>query len=148
MKLVLESPLSAPDRKGFLRNVRYAAWCARVLTLNGHTVWASHLYAPHFLDDRDSGERILGMGLTAAFTDDTWEHWHFVDLGISSGMKWSAGHFVAREHRHFTLGNPLLAPNDRAPTDGRRLDRGDSWNAFLRGEWPPCTPGFEIGGAL
>jgi len=145
MKIVLESPLRAPDRDGFLRNILYAAWCSRVLTLNGHTVWASHLYAPHFLDDRVPDERGRGMSLTDAFTDDSWSHVFATDHGTSSGMRWAEGRYAARQLFDLSLAHGYFEARYGCLSKDL-IGHKDAWVAIERGEWPPCTPGFALGG--
>jgi hypothetical protein len=155
MKLVLESPLSAPDREGFLRNRCYALWCAHVLILNGHAVYASHLGpAPHVLDDRDPKQRALGMAQTKLITDDSWVHIHGFDLGHSGGMQAARKTFRRRRHFSMSLRRNYIVTDQIRHVTGVLLRRVElpslvqAWQAFERGEWPPCTPGFELGGKL
>jgi len=122
-RIVVESPLAGD----FARNRRYAAWCCRAVAIReGAAAWCSQLYAPQFLDDRDEFERAMGMAMTQAFTTDEWEHWHFGDLGFSSGMLAALDKFPSRSHSSHSLAS--------YPAE---------WDGFQRGEWPPCTPGCE-----
>ena len=143
MKLVLESPLNG----NFERNQRYALWIARVLTLNGHTVWASHLYAPHFLDDLIDSEREAGMKLTDAFTDDSWAHVFACDFGMSKGMCWAQERYSKRVHWELRLGptsTVVTSMRDRQDWTGTGvlLNTHDAWRSFQAGLWPPCSRGF------
>lgn len=133
MKIVVESPLRGSSVEEQQRNFRYALWCCRFVRLQGHTVYASHINGPWFLDDSVPEERDLGIALTAEITDDSWEHWFFLDLGplsSSEGMSKAYSHFRKRKRYCHEL---HLA--DEAP---------DFWKAFEAGEWPPHTHGFDM----
>lgn len=122
--IVVESPLAGDTE----RNKRFAAWCCRaVWEVERVVAIASHLICPQYLDDRVPEERAAGMALKVCWIGDT--HWLFVDLGQSEGMDGAGEHC-------YVEGIPI--------TGGIRLRdyHPPSWEAFLRGEWPPCTPGF------
>ena len=121
-RVVLESPLKG----NFQLNRLYASWCCRYLYELGYSPLASHFVAPWFLDDRVEEERRAGMGMPWFWLPDV-PHYCFVDLGVSSGM-------VAAKTRCAELGIQF--------SDGHTLPP-PHWQAFLRGEAPPHTPGFE-----
>jgi hypothetical protein len=132
VRVVIESPLSAPDAKGFQDNYRYLLWCCRATWLEdkNHAI-ASHLINPWFMDDMNPDERTAGIDNPWA-----WErgvmHVFFVDRGWSNGMKDARDRCANRMLPILTM---LL--KDYRP---------DCWEAFQRGEWPPHTPGFELDG--
>lgn len=130
MRVVIESPLSAPDAKGFQDNYRYLLWCCRATWLvdKNHAI-ASHMINPWFMVDHDPFERQAGIGNLWV-----WErgvlHVFFTDLG------WSRGMALAREHcAKETLAISTLFLREYHP---------ESWAAFERGEWPPHMPGFVL----
>lgn len=120
MKIVIESPLAGD----FARNLRFLLWCCRaVWQQDGAHAIASHLICPWFLDDTVATERAAGIAWE--WTAQKCDRWFFDDLGMSPGM-------VASRARH---GGRLLALATYAP---------DCWRAFVAGDWPPHTPGFEL----
>ena len=130
MKLVIESPLSAPNVEGFLRNYRYLLWCCRALWLYGrHHAIASHMLNPWYMDDANAEERAAGID-NAWVWDPTVTHVFFEDLGVSGGMR-AARQRCMRELVPYT--SVLLA--NYSP---------ECWAAFQRGEWPPHTLGFQL----
>lgn len=130
MKIVIETPLSAPDAAGFKENFRYLLWCCRATWLEeGYHAIASHMLNPWFMDDHVPAERDAGIANPWA-----WErgvmHVFFTDRGTSGGMQ------LAQERcRREIL--PVL-------TMLLREYRPDCWKAFERGDWPPHTKGFEL----
>lgn len=126
-RVVLESPLSGD----FVRNFRYLLWCCRAVWFEDsrHAI-ASHLICPWFMDDRIEAERQAGIE-NAWVWDPRVPHWFFVDFGMSHGMQ------LARERCEESV----------IPWKERKLETysPESWAAFGRGEWPPHTPGFELG---
>jgi hypothetical protein len=126
-RIVIESPLSGDFRE----NYRYLLWCCRAVWLrDGMHAIASHMLNPWFMDDTAEAERAAGMGNPWAWST-TVPHWFFVDRGTSGGM-------VAAYEKCLVLGigvrrGVLLADVHRACAE-----------AFVRGEWPPHTPGFEV----
>lgn len=129
-KMVVESPLSAPDRAGIRENVRFALWCCRALELSGYDPICSHVVKPWWLDGHVPQERERGIASSWFWSGAT--HVFFTDLGTSRGMRAA----LARCRREI-IEHSDVALEDYCP---------DSWNAFKRGEWPPHTAGFEIGG--
>lgn len=125
MRVVIESPLAGDT----VRNLRFALWCARACWLKeGVHAIASHTLNPWFMDDEIAAERAAGI-------DNPWvwcgsPHWFFVDLGISSGMK-----FAQERCDHDVIRSEIKRLEDYAP---------ECWAAFQRGEFPPHTRGFEI----
>lgn len=121
--IVVESPCSGDT----VRNRRFAAWCCRaVWEVERVVAIASHLICPQYLDDRVPEERAAGMALRVCWLGDT--HYFFVDLKISGGMRWGHQHCVDNRIETQTWALKVYHPT--------------SWEAFQRGEWPPCTPGF------
>lgn len=121
--IVVESPLAGDTA----RNKRFAAWCCRaVWEVERVVAIASHLICPQYLDDRVPEERAAGMALKVCWGCDA--HLFFVDLGVSCGMN----------------GAQTKCSIDGIEFDAWPLEiyHPPSWEAFLRGEWPPCTPGF------
>jgi hypothetical protein len=132
MRVVIESPLSAPTPEGYRDNYRYLLWCCRATWLEerNHAI-ASHMLNPWFMDDRDPDERKAGI-------ENPWVwpagvmHVFFIDLGISYGMELAAVR-CERERLHVLT----FKLRDYSP---------ECWRAYCRGDWPPHTPGFAIVG--
>lgn len=88
LRVIIESPLSAPTREGIERNKQYARLAMRDSLDRGEAPFASHLLydQPELLDDLIPAERVIGMKAGLA--------WYAVadliavyrDLGITSGM--------------------------------------------------------------
>ena len=132
-KIVVESPLKGKTPEEQRRNFRYALWCCRWVRLQGHTVYASHIGAPLFLDDSVKDERYSGIRLTYELTDDSWHHWFFTDLGdliaTSRGAAAAFDEFVVARKREYKFIH-------------LQLEDPEMWAAFERGEWPPHTAGL------
>lgn len=90
MPLVLvESPLSAPDIAGAVRNKKFARACMRDCLSRGEAPYASHLlYAQEgLLDDTVAAERALGIHAGLIWGSQASKTVVYEDLGLSSGMK-------------------------------------------------------------
>jgi hypothetical protein len=89
VKVVIESPLSAPDRDGIERNKTYAVRCMKDSLARGEAPYASHLLfdRPGLLDDQISTEREMGMLAGFAWGDYADLCAVYVDNGISRGMQ-------------------------------------------------------------
>ena len=128
MRGIVESPLAGDT----VNNLRFALWCCRYLW-GRHKVHAiaSHMICPWFLDDSIPAEREAGIDW-----DWVWQpgvrHWFFGDLGWSSGMS------AARDRcNDLGIGTNVVSLG---------ISGSEYWVAFQRGEWPPHTQGFRIGG--
>ena len=88
-KVLVESPLSAPDLKGVARNKKYARACLRDCLSRGEAPYASHLlYAQEgLLDDGSAQERALGIHAGLVWGAAATKTVVYADLGISSGME-------------------------------------------------------------
>ena len=84
MKLVVvESPLAGD----FMRNRRYALWCAYDCYMKGEAAYASHLIYTQFLDDENPGHREFGIAAGLAWAAKADFRAFYVDLGMSPGMQ-------------------------------------------------------------
>lgn len=124
-RVVVESPLAGD----VARNMRYAAWCCRVLVDDGKSPLASHFLCPWFLDDAVPTERTIGIDCPWVWQPDV-EHVFFIDHGVSRGM-------IAAMSRCTTEGIPLNFTK-------LITDYPGAWDEFNRGAWPPHTKGFEV----
>jgi hypothetical protein len=89
MKLVvIESPLSAPDRDGIEKNKEYAKRAMVDSLHRGEAPYASHLLfdQPGILNDLISNDRSLGIRVGFAWGAKADVIAVYADLGISSGM--------------------------------------------------------------
>lgn len=120
-RVVIESPLKGD----FLTNRRYATWCCRHMHEAGYSPLASHLVAPWFMDDRDAEDRAAGFDMPWFWLPDV-PHAFFTDFGMSPGMD-------AALHRCRAEFIPTIEEARLPPEHLKR---------FLKGEWPPHTPGF------
>lgn len=128
MKLVvIESPL-----KGyFTRHRRYALWCAYHCRTLNEAAYASHLFYPQFLDDRDEDDRAFGIAAGLAWAAKADLRVFYVDLGWSDGMLYAA--------------NALGIDTNVRVSDKHenRCLPAAMYEKFERGEYPPATPGWE-----
>lgn len=123
-RIVIESPLKGDH----IRNFRFLLWCCRAVWLkDGKHAIASHMLCPWFMDDSKQNERDAGIDWEWMW-GPTAPHWFFCDFGFSSGM-------TAAKTRRGSLPSVQLTLKDYHP---------ESWAAFVRGEWPPHTAGFEV----
>jgi hypothetical protein len=95
IRVVIESPLSAPTREGIEKNKEYAKRCMRDSILRGEAPYASHLLfdQPGILDDTKPGERTVGMEAGFAWGQMADLIAVYTDLGMSSGMKAGIDHY-------------------------------------------------------
>lgn len=108
MKLViLESPYAGDIEK----NVSYARSCIKDCLLRGEAPIASHLLytQPGILDDNDAEERSLGIASGLAWLAVAEYTVAYIDLGISSGMKFGIDKALEKGKRveYRTLGDSL-----------------------------------------
>jgi hypothetical protein len=98
IRVILESPLSAPDREGIERNKMYARMAMRDSIFRGEAPFASHLLydQPSLLDDTIPDEREIGMLCGFEWLSQAEMTVVYCDLGISSGMR--AGIKLAEEY--------------------------------------------------
>lgn len=89
LRVIIESPLNAPDRIGIERNKQYARLCMRDSLLRGEAPFASHLLYDHseILDDLKPDERELGITAGFEWLDVADLSAVYEDLGISNGMR-------------------------------------------------------------
>ena len=85
---VIESPFSAPDIEGIVRNVQYAILAVRDSLNRDEAPYASHLFFTQMLDDNSAVERQLGMdaGLTICHHAELTAI--YADYGLSKGMEY------------------------------------------------------------
>jgi len=126
-RIVIESPLKPSGQWTFNDHRRYALWCCRHMYESGYGAIASHLIFPFYLDDRVDVERAAGIDMPWVWQPDV-PHYFFEDLGVSQGM---------------TLGRQRCVDFGIEIHEGNRLPPGH-WAAFLDGQAPPHTPGFEM----
>lgn len=131
MKVVIESPLSAPTSDGFRENFRFLLWCCRAMWLEERIhALGSHMLNPWFMDDHVPDERAAGI-------DNPWvwepgvAHAFFTDLGTSGGMTQALARCLREDLQLREVKLKTYSPQ--------------CWDAFERGEWPPHTPGFNFG---
>lgn len=87
--VLLESPYGSKDDAVVNANVEYARACARDCFLRGEYPFASHLLYTQkgILDDRDMGERAMGIAAGLAWGSYAAKTVVYMDRGVSSGMK-------------------------------------------------------------
>jgi hypothetical protein len=119
---VVESPLAGD----FVENFRYLLWCCRQEFLEGNKPVASHLICPWFMNDLNPEERALGIDWPWMWQQGV-AHVFYTDRGFSSGMQKS-----------------LARCRERLIPSSPRTLYGACRDGWLRGEWPPHTPGFEL----
>lgn len=82
-RVVVESPLAGD----FHRNIRYAQLCVLDCLQRGEAPFASHLIYPQVLDDRQAGERAVGIEAGLAWNWAADAVVFYEDLGVSPGME-------------------------------------------------------------
>lgn len=89
MRVVIESPLSAPTREGIEENKVYARRAIRDSLSRGEAPYASHLLfdQPGILDDLLPDERRKGMEAGFAWGKEAQLVAVYADRGISRGMQ-------------------------------------------------------------
>jgi len=125
-RVVIESPLAGDFRE----NYRYLLWCCRAVWLRwGMHAIGSHLLNPWFMDDTVAEERAAGIDNPWVWSADV-PHMFFTDLGTSRGMSLAKARCERDGIAHEIWG----------------LDEVDEecFAAYVRGEWPPHTHGFEV----
>lgn len=88
LRVILESPFSAPDAVGIERNVRYARACLRDSLLRGEAPLASHLLytQPGVLNDSIPTQRDMGIEAGLAWGVGADATVVYLDRGCSGGM--------------------------------------------------------------
>lgn len=85
---VIESPFSAPDIDGIVRNVQYAMLAVRDSLGRDEAPYASHLFYTQMLDDNNADERKLGIDAGLTICHHAEQTAVYVDYGISRGMQY------------------------------------------------------------
>lgn len=87
--VIIESPYAADTPEGVEENIQYARRCVRDCLLRGESGLASHLLYTQtgILDDRDPGERTLGITAGLAWGPRADATVVYTDRGISNGMR-------------------------------------------------------------
>lgn len=87
-RVIIESPLGAPDRDGVEFNKLYARRCVRDSLKRGEAPYASHLFfdQPGILDDMKPDERENGIAAGFAWGEAADMVVFYIDRGISPGM--------------------------------------------------------------
>ncbi len=85
---VIESPFSAPDLDGLVRNVQYTLLAVRDSLNRGEAPYASHLFYTQMLDDNNADERQLGMDAGLTICQHAEQSAVYIDLGVSRGMEY------------------------------------------------------------
>jgi hypothetical protein len=83
------------------------------------------------MDDTVAVERDAGINNPWVWSSG-FPHWFFLDLGLSTGMRLGKERCQREGIHHIEVRLSEYAP--------------EAWGAFETGEWPPCTPGFKLGG--
>jgi hypothetical protein len=89
VRVVVESPLGAPDRAGIEDNKTYARACVRDCLERGEAPYASHLFydQPGVLNDLDPNERNMGMLAGMQWGAQAHKVVVYLDRGLSAGMQ-------------------------------------------------------------
>jgi hypothetical protein len=89
VRVVIESPLNAPDRDGIEENKKYAKECMKDCLARDEAPYASHLLfdQPGLLDDLKPDERYLGIAAGLAWGEQAHKVVVYMDKGISPGMQ-------------------------------------------------------------
>lgn len=85
---VIESPFSAPDIDGLVRNVQYTMLAVRDSLNRNEAPYASHLFYTQMLDDNNQDERRLGMDAGLTVCHHAEQTAVYTDYGISRGMEY------------------------------------------------------------
>lgn len=88
LRVIIESPLSAPTREGIERNKDYAKKAVLHSLRKGESPYASHLFFDQdgILDDLEPAERELGIQAGFAWGEVADLVAVYADFGISHGM--------------------------------------------------------------
>lgn len=110
LRVVIESPLSAPTKEGIEENKVYARRCMLDSLYRGEAPYASHLLFDQqgLLDDRLRNDRLMGMQAGFAWGGEAQLVAVYIDKGISKGMQMGIDRY-----RHLGI-----------PVEERRLDYG------------------------
>lgn len=85
---VIESPFSAPDIDGLVRNVQYTMLAVRDSLNRDEAPYASHLFYTQMLDDNNQDERQLGMDAGLTICHHAEQTAVYTDYGTSRGMQY------------------------------------------------------------
>lgn len=85
---VIESPFSAPDVDGLVRNVQYTMLAVRDSLNRDEAPYASHLFYTQMLDDNNQDERQLGMDAGLTICHHAEQTAVYTDYGTSRGMQY------------------------------------------------------------
>lgn len=85
---VIESPFSAPDVDGLVRNVQYTMLAVRDSLNRDEAPYASHLFYTQMLDDNNQDERQLGMDAGLTICHHAKQTAVYTDYGTSRGMQY------------------------------------------------------------
>jgi hypothetical protein len=108
-RVVIESPLGAPDRAGIEDNKRFARECMKDCLSRDEAPYASHLMfdQPGLLDDLNPNERNLGITAGLAWGEQAHKVVVYMDRGVSSGMQRGIDYYRHRgipiEYRYLDL---------------------------------------------
>lgn len=88
LRVLIESPFSAPTKQQIRRNISYARACVRDSVLRGEAPWCSHLFYTQdgILDDTLAAERQRGIALGLSWGQAAQASAVYIDLGVSAGM--------------------------------------------------------------
>lgn len=85
---VVESPFSAPNVDGLVRNVQYTMLAVRDSLNRDEAPYASHLFYTQMLDDNNQDERQLGMDAGLTICHHAEQTAVYTDYGTSRGMQY------------------------------------------------------------
>lgn len=135
--VIIESPLAGETAEQFVTNRRYLLWvCRHVAMVEENAPFAGHAIMPQFLDDRNTAERKVGIDSHLCIGEQFQEAQFWIDMypgrpvEMTNGMHHGMRRWTERRMRVRT----------------RQLERVNSvyYDKFLKGEWPPSTPGFQV----
>ncbi len=86
-RIFICSPYSAPAAEQVERNVRLARALCKGASQLGCVPFAPHLLYTQILNDRDPGDRRLGISMGLAFLEACDEVWVYDGQGVSEGMR-------------------------------------------------------------
>lgn len=133
LRVLVESPFSAPNKRLLTRNIAYARACLHDSFLRGEAPWCSHLIYTQagVLDDDELHQRQLGIDAGLAWGRMAELSAVYVDLGLSRGMLHGIKTAEAEGRAIVYRGLPIaeLARLRIKPVEliGYTLDRAAAW---------------------
>lgn len=90
-RVIIESPFGSDDPQTLRENIAYARACANDCVQRGEVPFASHLFFPQFMDDKDPAQRQMGIEMGYDFWEKADLVIFYMDKGLSPGMQAALG---------------------------------------------------------